>query len=288
MTPSYLYVVSNVDRMNSQELRHIIEHLGPWHHDVEIVPGVRTGDYEPSGDPSPEIGTPSLIQPDYTLEKLVGDIYPEGLAGRSILDCACNAGGYLFAAKRLGAGRCFGFDVREHWIKQARFLAEHLQSENIEFATLDLASLPERRHEPFDITLFFGIFYHLPDPIAGLRVAADRTRELLIVNTATLPGAADALTLTPESTTQVMSGVHGLAWLPSNDRVLREILGWCGFPHTRLRFDRPTAGNRRRIELLAARDEATFAHYDAVKAHRKPRNRSTWLRRLYRRARSRA
>ena len=49
--------------------------------------------------------------------------------------------------------KCFGFDVRDHWIKQARFLAQHLPSDNIEFATYDLGSLPERRVGQFDITL---------------------------------------------------------------------------------------------------------------------------------------
>src|SRR6266496_814151 len=176
--------------MNAEELLEKIFLLGPWHHDVEVAPGVRTGEPAPFAYP-PEFGATSVIRPDLVLTWLVQEIYSEGLAGRSFLDCACNAGGYLFAAARLGAGRCFGFDVRDHWISQARFLAEQLPSKNIEFATLDLASLPDRRLGTFDVTLFNGIFYHLPDPIAGLRIAADHTRELLVVNTATLPGAGD-------------------------------------------------------------------------------------------------
>ena len=271
------------DSVNAQELRDEIVRLGPWHHDVEVFPGVRTGEPPPRDYP-PELGTPSIIQPGEAIERLVEAVYPEGLAGRSVLDCACNAGGYLFAAARLGAGRCFGFDAREHWIKQARFLARHLPSENIEFAIHDLASLPGRGLAPFDVTFFNGIFYHLPDPVSGLRIAADHTKELLVVNTATKPGDGDALVLNRESATQVMSGVDGLAWLPTNDRVLGAILEWCGFPHVRLAYDgEGTVKGWRRIVVLAARDGATLAHFDALRERVKPRRPLGWARRLLRR-----
>jgi tRNA (mo5U34)-methyltransferase len=270
--------------MNAQEIRDRIVRLGPWHHDVEVVPGIRTGEPAPPGAYPPELGTPTVITPERGLAWLVAEVYPGGLAGRSFLDCACNAGGYLFAATRLGAGRCFGFDVRKHWIDQARFLAEHLPSENIEFATLDLASLAGLNLGAFDVTLFNGIFYHLPDPIAGLRIAADHTRELLVVNTDTLDSPGDSLVINRESEVEVMSGVHGLAWLPTSYHVLRDILGWCGFPHTRVRFERKVAGNRRRIEIIAAREQETFLHYDAGRPQREPRRLKGWVRLLFRRS----
>jgi SAM-dependent methyltransferase len=103
-----------------------------------------------------DLGTVRVVQPAYGMRTLVEDVFPGGLAGRSVLDCACNAGGYLFEAVRHGAGRALGFDVRAHWIAQAQFLARHLPSEHVEFQTLDLASLPALRLQPFDVTLFQG------------------------------------------------------------------------------------------------------------------------------------
>ena len=253
--------------VNVRELREKIIRLGPWRHDVEIAPGVRTGDPAPEGVYAPELGTPVITDPGPHMAKLTREIYADGLAQRTVLDCGCNAGGSLFAAAGLGAGRCFGFDAREHWIKQARFLAEYLPSDNIEFATLDLASLREHRIGQFDITLFRGLFYHLPDPVNGLRIAADHTKELLVVDTATLPsGGGDALVLRCESKEPLMSGIDGIGWLPTGEGVLRAILKWCGFPHVRLRWER--AGgvrNWRRIEVVAAREAGTLAHFDAMR-----------------------
>lgn len=263
------------------ELRAEILRLGPWHYDVEIAPGVRTGAPVPPGTYPPELGTPTVIQVDF-LAQLLAAVFPDGLAGRSMLDCACNAGGYLLSMVPHGAGRSFGFDVREHWIEQARFLARHLPSENVQFAVRDLMSLPELGLEPFDITLFSGILYHLPDPIAGLRIAADHTRELLIVNTDAVPAAVDGLVLNRESKTEVMSGVHGLAWLPTSERVVQEMLAWCGFPHARLIFDFATPYKRRRMAVMGARDERTFAHYDSLRARTEAQRRGRWKDRILR------
>jgi tRNA (mo5U34)-methyltransferase len=248
-----------------EELRAEIRRLGPWHQDLEIAPGIRTAERAPDDDPDPlGVGSPGILEPGRVLDILMRDVFPNGFEGRSVLDCGCNAGGYLFEAKRLGAGRCFGFDAREHWLNQARFLARHLPGENVTFDQLDLLELRDRKLEPFDVTLFFGLFYHLPDPVAGLRIAADLTRELLVLNTAAHPSlTGDALMLSLESETLLMSGVHRLAWLPTSGRVLEEILHWCGFPHTRVHYVR-AAPRFPRIQVLAARDAGMFAHYDTI------------------------
>jgi tRNA (mo5U34)-methyltransferase len=187
---------------------------------------------------------------------ILSSVYPNGLEGRSFLDCACNCGGYSFWAKELGAGDCFGFDVREHWIKQANFLLEQRQEKNVSFRQLDLYDLDT---EPFDVTLFKGILYHLPDPVTGLKIAAERTKELLIVNTAIHNGRDDgALVLVEEPTEVVMSGVHGLAWLPTGPEVLKGMLRWMGFKDFRVTYwekavppQPPWMG---RLEILASRN----------------------------------
>jgi SAM-dependent methyltransferase len=188
-----------------------------------------------------------------------------------MLDCACNCGAYVFWAKELGAGEGVGFDVHRHWIDQAQFLQAHRvqPSDGLRFEVRDLYELPSLGWQQFDITLFNGIFYHLPDPVQGLRIAADLTRELLMVNTATWNGQPDGmLKLAEESAEFLMSGVYGLNWFPTGPEVMTKILHWLGFPEVRLRFHRTDAvPNQRpelgRLELLAARSKAAFEQYDS-------------------------
>jgi 23S rRNA G2069 N7-methylase RlmK/C1962 C5-methylase RlmI len=79
-----------------------------------------------------------LVNPS-DLRPLLERLYPNGLDGKRFLDCACNAGGYSLLASDLGA-YSFGFDVRDHWIEQARFLKRHFgkSDEQVRFEVCDL------------------------------------------------------------------------------------------------------------------------------------------------------
>lgn len=250
--------------VSKTQLRDAIRQLAPWHHDVEIRPGISTWEVGAEGSFDEELGRPLRVDVAGNFSPLLRRLYPAGLAGRSFLDCACNAGGYSFAARESGAGRCFGFDARQLWIDQARLIASERQSEGMSFEVMMLADLPEAGLEQFDICFFGGIFYHLPDPAVGLRTAADLTKDLLIVNTAAVPGDGKALQLNIESTKAVLSGINGLAWLPTGPQVVMDMLAWCGFPHSRLDFLLNLPNGRDRIQIVAAREVATLADYDSA------------------------
>jgi tRNA (mo5U34)-methyltransferase len=240
------------------QLKDEIVKLGPWHLDIEVVPGLTTRAwFEEAGHVTdPEHGNTHFQNPAPRFKEMLEALYPGGLEGRAMLDCACNCGGYLFWARELGAGRCFGFDVRDHWIRQAHFLREHREgAQDIDFRVLDLYDLPGLGLEPFDFTLFNGIFYHLPEPVGGLRVAADLTREVLMVATATRSGREDgALVAGFESREELMSGVHGLMWRPTGPVVLERILKHLGFEDTHvLTWQKETQPGWGRLQMLAAR-----------------------------------
>jgi SAM-dependent methyltransferase len=237
------------------ELLAQLKDLAPWHFDLEVAEGVRTSDGNKDDYENDDHQHVSVINP-FELEPLLRRIYPEGLAGKRFLDVGCNAGGYCFLAKKLGAASTFGFDIHDHWIRQANFLKETLDIDKrgIGFAVMHLGDLDASKTA--DITLFKGVFYHIPDPIHDLRCLCDLTQELLILDTMTDPTIPEhCLGSYRESQTHLMSGVDGLRWVPGGPKVVEDILRWGGFTDIRLINQRKEYGDGRRgrIRLVAAR-----------------------------------
>lgn len=247
---------------SESELINAIKQLGPWHMNVQLTESLGTGEvFDESGmirNRDNNRGISLLSLRDAFVRRLT-QIYPKGIADKTFLDCACNAGGYCFWVREHGGKHAFGFDVREHWIRQARFIQQHRKvapTDRIEFHVSDLYDLPKIRTGPADMTMFKGIFYHLPDPITGLKLAADLTGEIMFFNTSTTWGENDGYLKSGwESRERLMSGVHGLKWYATGPKVLADILKWAGFVDQRLMFyvqqhDQPQLG---RVEIIAAK-----------------------------------
>jgi tRNA (mo5U34)-methyltransferase len=237
--------------------------LNPWHLQVQIAPGLATKDFH-EADPVPAAHT--FYDPAPRIKSLLHRIYPAGLEGRSVLDCACNNGAFMFAARDIGAGHCFGVDVREHWINQARFVARHRDgAEDCHFQTLDLYELPTLGLDPFDITFFTGIFYHLPDPMLGLQIAAELTNEMIFVSTQARSGLPDGMLIADEEPAEALYGVYGLHWLPTGPRVIARLLEYMGFEETRCCRWRPSGAGSELdlVQVVAGREKGSLASFDA-------------------------
>lgn len=248
--------------MTDEELQAAIEELGPWHHRHLLRNGIFT---QSSSQQDQKDLSISIFDPRERYHGMMEHVLPDGLEGRRFLDCACNSGGYCFAAMEDGAKEAFGFDIREHWIRQAEFVAANRErgAEGIRFQQADLMSI-DLPPQGYDVTFFNGILYHLAAPVAGLKVAADATSELLIMSTALTPSAPDeeevpGLRLIRENPASLMAGSLPLAWLPSGPKVLQSILASLGFPEFRIiRWFRTRTGYRTprgRILVAAAREK---------------------------------
>ncbi|HVF84288.1 MAG TPA: TIGR04290 family methyltransferase [Sphingomicrobium sp.] len=131
-----------------------VEELGPWFHDLNLR-GVRTA--------------PDHFLYDYPAGKFrrFSHVVPADLTGKSVLDIGCNAGFYSFEMKRRGATRVVGIDHDQRYLDQARFAAEVLEFDDVEFRlgeVWDVGSLGER----FDLVIFMGVLYHLRHPLLAL------------------------------------------------------------------------------------------------------------------------
>lgn len=245
-----------------QELVDKLVRLAPWHMDLELAPGVRTVDGNSKSTGQSDHERVQTIDP-FEIRELLERIYPQGFAGRSFLDVGCNGGGYCLVAKSLGAGRTFGFDVRQHWIDQAEFLREQWSGNNADMS-FAVGHIHDVDLGPgYDVTLFKGVFYHLPDPIGSLLRLCEATREVIIVDTASRSDIPEnALVSNQESKSHVMSGVDGLAWLPGGPKAVTDILMQGGFPVSHVVYwnkDAPDSlPDWGRFRVAAARIPETF------------------------------
>lgn len=232
--------------------------LAPWHFDIELFPGVRTASLNEPGYADPDLAGVRTIDPA-KMAKVIGAYYPDGLAGKTLLDVACNAGGYCFLARSLGAARALGVEARQHWVDQAEFIrsVKFAGSAQIEFVRQDIQQYVKESRESFDLTIFKGIFYHLPDPIGVLGRLCDMTREVIVVDTdSSFAIPESCLTSIQESRTHVMSGLDGLAWLPGGPAAIVPILRWKGFTSTEVVYWRPVPAppaDRGRFCLVGSR-----------------------------------
>jgi hypothetical protein len=137
----------------------------------------------------------------------------------------------------------------------------------VQFSTADVKQFAHQQQ--FEVALFKGVFYHLPDPISMLTKICDLTARAIIVDSASrsdIPG--DCMVPWWESTTHVMSGVDGLAWFPGGPEVVGAILKYAGFPHMRVVSHRRGGKDERfrgRFRVIATREESDLSAFDATR-----------------------
>lgn len=155
--------------MDADALKAVIDRLGPWHHSIEFVPGIRTHPEFPD-HPESRWGT---IEPHI----------PKDLRGKSVLDVGSNSGFFSVKMKQRGADRVVGIDMMPHLIEQGKFLS-HWFSQDIDFRLMDVYGDVESLGK-FDLVLFMGVLYHLKHPLYALEKLAQVCKDTMIVQSVT-------------------------------------------------------------------------------------------------------
>lgn len=141
---------SAIDRAEAERL---VRGWPNWHHDFEILPGLRTK---------------GVYDPQVILDWLE---LPADLTDARVLDIGPSDGFFTMQLARRGAN-VTAVDYRTK--EQSGFhLMERFSGIAAEYVHSNLYDLPQRRLGRFDIVLFLGVLYHLPDPYRGLAIAAD-------------------------------------------------------------------------------------------------------------------
>jgi tRNA (mo5U34)-methyltransferase len=158
--------------MQRDELQGQVDALR-WYHTIDLGHGVVTQGV----DNSPE--------------RLARARLPASLAGRSVLDIGAWDGFFSFEAERRNAARVVAAD---HYAwhgtgwgtgrgKAGFELARTALGSRVEDVDIDVMDLSPERVGSFDVVLFLGVLYHLPDPLLALRRVASVTSGLLILET---------------------------------------------------------------------------------------------------------
>ena len=133
-----------------------------WHHDFEVIPGVRThGAYDPTS-----LWNELRLPPD--------------MSGLSLADVGASNGYFSFEACKRGA-RVVAFDFR-HKDNSGFGLAQHINGlDQIEHHQVNVLDLTSTRYGRFDIVLALGLFYHVSDPYMALANCADLSSDRLLI-----------------------------------------------------------------------------------------------------------
>lgn len=210
-----------------------------WYHSIDLPCGIRT---------------PGVNRSDLALKNLH---LPSSLAGQTVLDVGAWDGFYSFEAARRGARRVVASDSfvwTSRWGQDGFNLARRELGLDalVEDRLIDVMDLSPTTVGTFDVVLFLGVLYHVPDPVGALRAVASVTEDLLLLETETslntIPFAAARLWPGNELSSDDTN------WWSLNRRALEGLLRRFGFSEVRVAYRTP--GWRRVARATKARQLA--------------------------------
>jgi tRNA (mo5U34)-methyltransferase len=192
--------------MNDDEVRARIAAVPHWYHPIEVRPG---------------IVTPGANDARAVLELL--DL-PADCRGMRALDLGTRDGFFAFELERRGA-EVVAIDYMAMTDSGFAVAAELLGS-RVTYFQRNLYELTAAEFGTFDIVLFLGLLYHLPDPLGALRAVRNVTRQRMILETLVLDFGSelDELPLMRFFAGSSWAGDPTNYWGP-NVRCVEEMLG---------------------------------------------------------------
>jgi len=201
--------------MNEDKLKEQLIALGPWFHQIEITPTLRTRDIAPSPGPQPKDHPASRWN-------ILKNYIPDNLAGKRVLDLGCADGFFSIEMARRGA-QVVAIDAAPKMIARLNWAAQTLGLQNILAKVGTVEDLNNR--ERYDFVLFIAVLYHLKNPLLGLEKVASVT-DTIYLETAIHDGKEPYMYFKPPQ-----PGVHQIPkWFPTKSCVV-DMLKFTGFNH---------------------------------------------------------
>jgi len=201
--------------MTDDDVRARIAAVPQWYHPIEVRPG---------------IVTPGANQAPTVLEIL--DL-PADCRGMRALDLGTRDGFFAFELERRGAEV-----VAVDYVAKSDSgfgVAAELLGSRVTYLQRNLYDLTSAELGTFDVVLFLGLLYHLPDPLGALRLVRNLARQRMYLETLVLDfgPAIDELPLMRFFAGSTWAGDPTNYWGP-NVRCVEEMLGETEFAARRV------------------------------------------------------
>jgi 2-polyprenyl-3-methyl-5-hydroxy-6-metoxy-1,4-benzoquinol methylase len=144
------------------------------------------------------------------------------LAGKRVLDLACNAGFWSLHALRRGAAFVQGLEARRMHLEQAElvFEVEGVDSSRFLFVETDLLAAGAEPWGRFDVVLCLGLLYHVNRPVELFARIAATNAQFVVVDTALSKLAGPALELHYETNADPRNALaSGFTFWPTGEAV---------------------------------------------------------------------
>lgn len=109
------------------------------------------------------------------------------LGGLTAVDLACHEGFFSHTLVSRGCREVVGIDARPEHVANATLMRDVFGYANLRFVQGDLQRLTPAEVGRHDISLLFGILYHLENVVGVLRLAQAVTRRLCLIETQVAP-----------------------------------------------------------------------------------------------------
>lgn len=144
-----------------------VDNEGYWFHQIELAPGLTT---------------PGWSNPK--TQKLPYYGLPEDMSGMRVLDVGCAEGFFSFEAERRGAKEVVAIDSYPESVRRFNICRNALGSKATAYLC-NVYDLNPRAFGTFDIVFFFGVLYHLRNPILALESIVSVCTGALLLQTST-------------------------------------------------------------------------------------------------------
>ena len=186
--------VSSGDRDRAQAIVSTVPH---WHHKFEVFPGVVT---------------PGSYDPRFLLEKLR---LPADMTGLRALDIGPSDGFFSMHMARRGA-QVTAVDYRAkngHGFEAM----EQLTGLEFDYRQMNLYDIPGSDIGEFDLVLFLGVLYHLPDMMRALNIVSRLCRSRLLVETQFEPDLMPGVAVAKYYEAGTLAGDITNFWAPNRE-----------------------------------------------------------------------